>query len=177
MELAVDRSLNHWWVFLIRGILFVILGIYMICSPAVSYIALGFLFGLIIFLAGIVELLHVSRARYTGNRRWHLALGIIDIILGIVLMSHVAASIAIMRIVLGIWFIFRGISLFSFSRTINSSWMLKLGGALTFIFGLLILFNAAFGSMTIIIFTAVAFIITGIFNAWLGYRMKPHAAA
>lgn len=176
MELGIDRSLRHWWVFIIRGVLFILLGVYMILSPATSYAALGFLFGLIIFVAGIVELLHVSRSVYTGNRRGHLALGIIDIILGIVLMSHIAASVAILRIIVGIWFLFRGISLFSFSRTIHRSWMLKLGGVVTFIFGLLIIFNAAFGSFTIILFTAIAFIITGIFNAWLGFKMKPGTA-
>jgi uncharacterized membrane protein HdeD (DUF308 family) len=174
MEVSVDRSLRHWWVFVIRGVLFIILGIYMICSPATSYVALGFLFGLIIFLAGIVELLHVSRSRYTDHRGWHLGLGIIDLVLGAVLMSHIAASVAILRIIVGVWFLFRGVSLFSFSRVISRSWLLKLGGVVTFIFGLLIIFNAAFGSMTIILFTAVAFIITGIFNTWLGYRMRSH---
>jgi len=173
MELSVDRSLRHWWVFLLRGILFILVGIYMIASPLTSFVALGFFFGLVIFVTGLAELLHATR-NYTsqGNRRWHLALGVIDIILGIVLMGHVAAGVAILRIIVGLWFIFRGISLFSFSRTLRSSWMLKLGAVVTFIFGLLILFNAGFGSFTIILFIAIAFIITGIFNAWLGFKMK-----
>jgi len=173
MELSVDRSLRHWWVFLIRGILFILVGIYMICSPATSFVALGFLFGLIVFFTGIAELLHVTGHRNSTNRGWHLALGIIDIILGVVLMGHVAAAIAILRIVVGIWFLLRGISLISFSRAVGRSWVLVLGGIVTAIFGLLIIFNAGFGAMTIILFTAIAFIITGIFNAWLGYKMKP----
>ena len=173
MELFVNRTFRHWWAFLLRGILFILVGIYMIASPLTSFVALGFFFGLVIFLAGLAELLHASgNSGGTGTRRGHLAFGIIDIILGIVLMGHVAVGVAILRIIVGIWFILRGISLFNFSRTVGRSWMLKLGGVLTFIFGLLILFNVAFGSFTIILFIAIAFIITGIFNVWLGLTMK-----
>jgi uncharacterized membrane protein HdeD (DUF308 family) len=173
MELAVDRSVRHWWVFLIRGILFIGLGIYMIFSPAISYAALGFIFGLVILLAGIAELLRVTGYRDAANRGWHLALGLIDLIIGIVLMGHIAASEAILRILVGIWFLIGGASLFGFSRLIGRSWLLLSGGLITAILGLLIIFDAAFGAVTIIVFTAIAFIVTGIFYTWLGYRFKP----
>jgi uncharacterized membrane protein HdeD (DUF308 family) len=172
METTVDRSLRHWWVFLLRGLLFIITGIYMICSPASSYVALGFLFGLVIFLAGIAELLHAIRKHETDNRAWHLMLGIIDILLGLILMAHVAAGITILRIVVGIWFIFRGMSLFGFSRLTGQSWVLILGGILTVFFGLLVIFNPVFGAMTIILWTAIAFIITGIFNVMLAFMLR-----
>jgi uncharacterized membrane protein HdeD (DUF308 family) len=175
MELAIERSFRHWWAILLRGILFLAVGIYMICSPVEGIAALGLLFGVIIFIAGIAELLHVVRSRNSKERGWHLALGIIDIILGIVLIGHIAASVTILRIIVGVWFVFKGISLFSFSRAITNSWLLKVGGIVTVIFGLLIIFNGVFGSMTIVLFTAIAFIIIGFFNIWLGYRMKQHS--
>ena len=172
MEIPIERSLRHWWIFLLRGLLFIATGIYMICSPASSYVALGFFFGLIIFLAGIAELMHSVRKHDTGNREWPLALGIIDILLGLVLMAHVAAGITILRIVVGIWFVFRGMSLFSFSRLTGRSWVLILGGLLTVLFGLLVIFNPVFGAMTIILWTAIAFIITGVFNVMLAFMLR-----
>lgn len=170
---SIDRSIRHWWVFLLRGILFILVGIYMICSPATGFVALGFFFGLVIFLTGIAELLRVTNDRSSGNRGLHLTLGIIDILLGVVFMVHIATSVAILRIIVGLWFLFRGISLVSFSRHLRKSWPLLLGGIVTAIFGLMIIFNAVFGSLTVIFFMAFAFIIMGIFNAWLGYNMKP----
>ena len=172
MELTISRSHRHWWVFVIRGIVFILLGIYMIAEPAGSFAALGFLFGLIIFLVGVSELLRVSREHTVGDRQWHLMLGIIDIILGVVFMAHVTASMAILRIVLGLWFLFKGISLFAFSRHNITSWWLTAGAILIFVFGLLVLFNPTFGDMTIILWAAIAFIITGIFNTWLGFSLK-----
>ena len=172
MEMSVDRSLRHWWVFLLRGILFILVGIYMICSPASSYAALGFMFGLVIFIAGISELLHVYHDRSSKNRGWHLFLGIVDLILGLVLMGHISASVTILRIIVGVWFLFRGLSLLSFSGFFKKSIMLAVGGIITIIFGALILFNAGFGAMTIVLFTAIAFIFTGVFNVVLGLGMK-----
>lgn len=172
MELTIHRTQRHWWVFIVRGLLFIGLGIYMICEPVGSFAALGFLFGLIIFLVGVGELLRVSRERAIGNREWHLGLGIFDVILGVVLMGHVTTSMAIIRIVLGLWFIFKGISLFSFWRHRHRSVMVIVGAILIFVFGLLILFNPTFGDMTIILWAAIAFIITGIFNTWLGYSLR-----
>lgn len=172
--LSTDRNIRHWWVFLLRGLLFILVGIYMICSPATSFVMLGFFFGLVILLTGIAELLRISSDKDSGSRNWHLTIGIIDVILGVVLMGHIATSVAILRIIVGIWFLLRGISLISFSRhAAGRSWLIILGGIITAIFGLLIIFNVAFGSMTVILFVALAFIIMGIFNTWLGFNMKP----
>jgi uncharacterized membrane protein HdeD (DUF308 family) len=170
---SIDRSIRHWWVFLLRGILFILVGIYMMCSPVTGFVALGFFFGLVILLTGIAELIRVSSDRTSGSRGLHLTLGIIDVILGVVFIGHIATSVAILRIIVGLWFLFRGISLISFSRHIHTSWLLTLGGIVTAIFGLLIIFNSTFGSLTVILFMAFAFIIMGVFNAWLGYNMKP----
>jgi uncharacterized membrane protein HdeD (DUF308 family) len=170
---SVDRSIRHWWVFLLRGILFILVGIYMACEPAAGFVALGFFVGLAILLTGLAELLRVSGDKDSGSRGWHLAIGIVDVILGVVLMGHVATGVAILRIIVGLWFLLRGITLISFSRRAGKSWLIMLGGIVTAIFGLLIIFNMAFGSLTIILFVAFAFILMGIFNAWLGYSLKP----
>jgi len=172
MELSVERTHRHWWVILIRGLLFIFLGIYMIASPAGSFAALGFLFGLIILLAGCVELLHATRDSAVSSRRWHLMLGIIDVVLGIVLMGHITASVTILRIIVGIWFLFMGVSLFNFAQHAGRSLALTIGAVLIVIFALFILFNPTFGDMTIILWIAIAFIITGVFNVWLGFRLK-----
>jgi uncharacterized membrane protein HdeD (DUF308 family) len=81
MEIIVDRSIRHWWVFVLRGILFILLSIYIFLSPVSSLLALGFLFGLVIIVAGIAELLHAYQGRGKGNRGWLLFAGLIDLYL------------------------------------------------------------------------------------------------
>ncbi len=172
MELALRRIHRHWWIFVVRGILFAALGIYMAFEPAGSFEALGFLFGLIILLAGITELMRIGSDRNRNTRGWHLAVGILEVVLGLVLMSHVAAGMSILRIILGVWFLFRGITMITLSLNSGLSWTVTFGAILIAIFGLLILVDPTFGSLTIILWTALAFVVNGIFNIWLGYRLK-----
>ncbi len=172
MEFTVVRGMRHWWVFVLRGLLFITAGIYMLLSPASSYAALGFFFGLIIFVAGVGELLHATGGHHPLKRRRHLLLGIIDLILGLVLMAYLVASMDILRVIVGLWFLFRGISLVSFSWFLGRSLFLIIGGILTAIFGLLIIFNGVFGSLTIIIFMSIALLVSGLFNVLQGWLMK-----
>jgi uncharacterized membrane protein HdeD (DUF308 family) len=117
--------------------------------------------------------MHAIRDKGENNKTWHLILGVIDIILGIMLMGHIAASVTLLRIIVGIWFVFRGVSLFSLSQFVGTSWLLILGGVVTILLGLLILFNPLFGDAAIIFWIAMAFVITGIFNILLSMRLRP----
>ncbi|MDF2430469.1 MAG: hypothetical protein JWP44_100 [Mucilaginibacter sp.] len=173
MEPIIGPGLRHWWVFVLRGILFILVGVYMLMSPATGFVALGLLFGLVILVAGITELLHAYRDHGRDIQRWHLLLGLVEVVLGIVLMTHLAASIDIIRIIVGIYFLFRGISILTFRRLTGRSWWVTLGGALVLLFGLLVLFSPVFGALTIILWTAVAFIVTGALNVLLGVNMRP----
>ncbi len=173
MEITVNRNLRHWWVFVLRGVLFILLSIYVFLSPVSAYLALGFLFGLMILLAGIAELLHAYQYRGSANRGWHLFVGLVDLILGLILCSHLAASMDILRIIVGIYFLFRGISIFNFRGLARGSWWVILGGLIVLFFGIMVLFNPVFGAATIIIWTGWAFLVTGILNVMLGLRMKP----
>src|ERR1700754_2214600 len=104
MEITVDRSLRHWWVFVLRGALFILLSIYIFMSPVSAYLALSFMLGLVILLAGVAELLHAYQDRGSGTRGWHLFAGIIELLLGLLLMSNLAASMDVLRIVIGVYF-------------------------------------------------------------------------
>jgi uncharacterized membrane protein HdeD (DUF308 family) len=172
MEITIDKGLRHWWVFLIRGILFILLGLYMVATPANSFAALGFLFGLIILFAGISELFRVVRDRDAFSRGFHLFIGVIDIILGIVLLGHIAASETLLRIILGIWILLKAIGLFSFGGSLGKSWPVIAAGIILVIFGGMVLFNPVFGAVTIIIWIAFAFMIIGMMNILLSFRMK-----
>lgn len=173
MEITVDRSIRHWWVFLIRGLLFIIVGVYLTAKPMSGYLALSFLFGLVILLAGIAELLRAYQDRGTGNRGWHLFAGLIDVLLGLILMSHLAASMVILRIIVGFYFLFKGITVLTFRRSPLSAWWMILGALVILLFVFLIWFNPVFGTASVLMFTSLAFIVTGVLNVMLGLRMKP----
>jgi uncharacterized membrane protein HdeD (DUF308 family) len=172
MEIIVQRRPRYWWVFMLQGIILLVLGVYLVFAPIAGFAALGFLFGLVILLTGVFELLRVISDRDQGSRAWHLFIGVVDIILGILLVGNIAASEVILRIVVGIWFLFRGLSMLSFSRLTGWNRMLTAGGVIIVLFGLAIIFKPLFGAVTIDLLTAVASITAGMFDIMLGYRLK-----
>lgn len=175
MEITLDRSLRLWWVFILRGVLFIAAGIYFFAQPASGYLALSFLFGLIILLAGLVELIRAYRDHGTGNRGWHLFTGLMDILIGLILMSHLAASMIVLRVIVGFYFLFKGITVLTFRKHHRGNPALLILGAIAILlFVGMIWFNPLFGTMTVIIWTALAFIVTGVLNVMLGVRLRPH---
>jgi uncharacterized membrane protein HdeD (DUF308 family) len=172
MEITVDRSIRLWWVFLLRGLLFIIVGAYIAASPVSGYLALSFLFGLIILLAGIAELIRAYQDHGTGNRGWHLFAGLVDLLLGLILVSHLAASMVVLRFIVGFYFLFKGITVLTYRRSNISAWWMVLGGLIILLFVILIWFNPVFGTFSVLMFTSLAFIVTGILNVMLGLRIK-----
>lgn len=174
MEITVDRSLRHWWVFVLRGIVFALVGVYIFMSPASAYLALSFMFGLVILLAGISELLHAYQDRGAANRGWHLFVGLVDLVIGLVLVSHLAASMDVLRVIMGVYFLFRGLSIVNFRRFARRPIWVLAGAVVVLLFGIMVIANPTFGAATIIIWTGAAFIVTGILNILLGIRMKDY---
>lgn len=172
MEITLDHSLRLWWVFIVRGLLFIALGIYLFAEPASGFVALGFSFGLIILLAGIAELLRAYRDYGRGNRGWHLFTGLVDLLLGLILMSHLAASLVVLRIIIGFYFLFKGITVLAFRKHGNAA-VLVMGAIVILLFVGMIWFNPVFGSMTVLVWTAMAFLVTGVLNVMLGLRLRP----
>ena len=51
-----SRTVRHWWLYLITGILSIIAGIVVFCNPIESYLTLSIMFGILMLISGIVEL-------------------------------------------------------------------------------------------------------------------------
>lgn len=172
MALELSGSVKHWWMFLLRGLLFILLGAYMISKPSESYMALSLLFGIIILLAGIAELAHAFINRDSRRWGWRLFVGILDIVLGLILVFNIKVSMAVLPFILGIWFFFSGASLLSFATVVRRPFWLAVGGMLIIFISFLVMFVPDFGAMTIVIWTALAFIAAGIFNGLLAFWLK-----
>jgi len=172
MASEIINNIRHWWIFLLRGLLFVLFGIYILNTPLVSFEAISFLLGAVIIIAGIAELIHSYANRYIAGQVYRFYIGLLDVALGLLIAFDLKIIFAVLPLILGVWFLIRGFSLFSFAGVIRNSWLLMIVGVVTIIFALLVIFNPAFGVMTIVLWAAYAFIITGISNVVLAFRLK-----
>ncbi|WP_200859807.1 HdeD family acid-resistance protein [Winogradskyella psychrotolerans] len=100
-----------------------------------------------------------------------------DLIIGVLLISHPVMTMTILPLYIGFWLLFRGIMALGISIQSKSfgvsqwGWML-VSGIATIIFAILILANPVFGGLSIVYMTALAFIMIGLFRLFWGFIKK-----
>lgn len=86
---SVQKTAKNWWLSLILGVLFIFLGIWVLRTPLTSYISLSILFSISIFLSGLFGIIFsISNRTQIDGWGWHLAGGIFDLIVGVLLILH-----------------------------------------------------------------------------------------
>lgn len=134
---------------LLAGILMIILGTYVWFNPLVSLIALSLYIGIALMIIG---------AGYIGSSisiesGWFMFVGVIDIIVGIILVSNLGVSAVTLPVIFALWCIAVGsaqlVSSYHLSRqSLPWGWSLSLG-LLGIVFGFMILQYPELGTITI----------------------------
>ncbi|WP_143306311.1 HdeD family acid-resistance protein [Chitinophaga vietnamensis] len=175
---TIRSNVKYWWLYLLNGIIFLLAGIIVFRNPFSSYVLLSIFFSVTLFVTGLFEIFFAA-----GNRKamygwgWSLASGIIDVVIGFIMMIYPAVSMAVIPLFLGFWFMFKGISLIVFSIQLsmekipNWGWLL-LGGIALIMAAVVILDNPALGVATILGLVAASFFITGLFSIVFAFRLR-----
>ena len=169
---------RYWYLSLILGILFIFIGIVVLRTPKESYITLSIFFSLSFFINGILEIIYyLSNRSTTHNWGWGLVSGIFDLFFGSWLISNPQISIEILPIYVGFMLMFRSLTAVAVAielkNHIAGEWIwLSALGILGTIFSFVMIWNPLLGGMTIIYWTAWAFISIGIFRILFSFKLK-----
>lgn len=85
MSSTLNKKMKNpnWWIALLKGILLLVFGVWLITSPSESLKTLSLFFGLLIIIGGILEVWFAIKNREIHkNWGWALTSGILDLILG-----------------------------------------------------------------------------------------------
>ena len=84
---------RYWWALLVIGVLLIPCGVWLVASPAAGYAALSSLLGWALILLGVLELVIASdTGRHTHGWGWWIAGGILDILIGFLLVGNLVLS-------------------------------------------------------------------------------------
>ena len=173
------QAVKDWWLLLLTGIALLIIGIVVFAFPAQSYIGMSLMFGWLILLSGIFQvILSTANKHYITGRGWMLAGGIIEIVLGAILVWNVALSAATLPIFLGFWLMFRGFSAIGLGGDMSS--MNVPGSAWTIISGILLLLCSlwvliqplVFGTTMVVVWVGISLLFAGIAAISLAMQLK-----
>ena len=123
------------------GILMVIFGILAIGAPFVAGLAVVWYFGLMLVIGGIFRVIYAFKAQSLGAGIWAILLGFLTVFAGFVMLGRPLLGLAIMTLVLAVYFIVEGITeiiyAFQIKPEIGWGWALA-GGIISLVLGVMI---------------------------------------
>ena len=173
---------RNWWTLLIRGIAAVVFGVLAFAWPGATIVALVILFGAYAFVDGVFAIVAAIRAAQSHERWWPFLLeGIVGIAIAAITYfePHVTAfalyfTIAAWAFLTGILEIAAAIQLRK--QIANELWLI-LGGVLSLLFGVLMIWQPLAGAIAIVWVIGAYAIMFGILMIGLSLRLRKHATA
>ena len=175
---TIKKTVKHWYVPAIIGVLLIVFGIYIFTTPLETYGTLTMLFSLSFLFSGIAEtLFSVQNRKIIEGWGWYLTGGICNSVIGLMLLSRPEISAFTLPLVVGFTLMFRSIQGLGFSFELKNYGSLKWGNLaiasiLGLVFSIILLFNPIFTGISLVVMTALAFIFSGITGIVLGFQLK-----
>ena len=124
---AVATTLRqHWWLFLLEGIVLVVLGMAAVAAPPLAGIAVELLFGWVLFVSGIVGLATTFMLRQAPGFWWSLLSAAIGITAGVTLLRWPLSGVVSLTFVLIVFFLVEGVASimygFAHRREMSGRW-------------------------------------------------------
>ncbi|GJM29707.1 MAG: hypothetical protein DHS20C17_23420 [Cyclobacteriaceae bacterium] len=175
---TITNAIRHWYIPLLVGLFFVVVGIIAFTSPVSSFLALSILFSLSLVFGGLSEIVFSTANRHhLENWGWSLAFGIITFIVGILLLTNPGLSMTTLAFYIGFVVLFRSIAAISFALDIKKYGSKNWGGLLTFgvlgaIFSTILLWNPQLAGMSVVVLVALSFLFAGLFSIYFSLQLR-----
>jgi uncharacterized membrane protein HdeD (DUF308 family) len=172
-DAAQARSNWGWYVAL--GILLIVVGIYAIWAEGAATLASVFALGIVLVIAGIGQLITAFMARGAGHVILLLLIGVLDVIVGLMLLEHPVAGALLVTLLLAALLVFGGIFRLISALSMqfpNYGWV-AVSGVLSTLLGILLWVQWPVSAIWFIGFAVgLNFIFAGVSWTWLGWKLK-----
>ncbi len=173
-----QQIIKNWWLMLLLGILFLLVGIIAVGYPTPSLVFLTTFFSVSFFILGIFEIAFSVSNTHTSNWGWYFVGGLLDLLIGIILISsNIITQMGILAFFIGFWLMFKGASLIGHSFDLknigikNWGWLLILG-ILELIVSIIIIFYPPVALAALLIWVSISLVFLGIYYIGLSFSLK-----
>jgi uncharacterized membrane protein HdeD (DUF308 family) len=167
---------NNWWLFVLRGVLAILIGVVALLNPGLVLAALVTLFGAFAFSEGMLSLIGCfafSRTRIVG---WFLLEGLAGIAVGVLIFARPEEAGLLLLDILGAWLIVSGalrlLIAYELRNVIRNERLVAMSGMCAVIAGVLTLLNPT-QSAAVWMWTLGAYAIAlGLLMLTVGYSLR-----
>ena len=170
---------KNWWLVLLRGIAGIVFGLLAFAWPGLTLLTLVLFYGAYALIDGIVAL----ATALTGSAKpiptwWLVVVGLLGIAAGLVTFLWPGITAFVLILFIGAWAIAHGIfeiiGAIQLRHEIDNEWMLILAGALSVIFGIVVLAAPGAGALGLVWAIGAYSIVFGGLLAGLSLRLRKH---
>jgi uncharacterized membrane protein HdeD (DUF308 family) len=168
---------KRWWVLLARGLAAIALGICAIVWPGITLLTLVLLFGIFSIIDGIAAIVLGFRGEADGTVWWTMViLGLLAVAAGIIAFAWPGLSLLVLATIIAASAIIRGVfeiyAAIRLRKELDDEWILGLSGAMSIIFGALIMFRPGAGLIAITLLIGAYMMALGVFAVALALRLR-----
>ncbi|NQE00124.1 HdeD family acid-resistance protein [Staphylococcus xylosus] len=165
----MKQSSTIKWSSLIIGVIFLVIGVFIISFPEENLFAITWLIGLLFIINGFLEIFirQVIKRTAQQSSTMLILLGIFNIIFGLLILFNVVTSTTFIVYLFAIWFIINAtFNMFNVTPVEKSNKTFHIISILlniiVILFGIILLFNPLIAAFIIAIFISAVFFIIGI---------------
>ncbi|MGX1744887.1 MULTISPECIES: HdeD family acid-resistance protein [unclassified Brevundimonas] len=175
---ALHRS---WWLLLLRGIAAVAFGVLTFIWPQISLVSLILVYGIYALVDGVLALIAAIRGGGFAPRWWLALGGVISILAAGVAFAWPGLTALVLVYLIGFWSILRGVleivGAIRLRNEIANEWSLGAAGALSVIFGLILVFMPGAGALGLLWLIAAWAVLFGLLLIWVAFKVRTLAKA
>jgi uncharacterized membrane protein HdeD (DUF308 family) len=175
--MVADITNRTWWLLVLRGAFALLFGILAFVWPGITLASLVLLFGAYAFVNGILAVVMAVRApKGRPGVAGTLILGLLSIAVGVLTVFAPGLTALSLVVLIGAWAIVTGAfeiaAGIKLRRIMSGSWALVLSGALSIVFGVLVLLMPAAGALSLVWLIGAYAIVFGILLLTAAIRLK-----
>ncbi|WP_436357194.1 HdeD family acid-resistance protein [Brevundimonas sp. CEF1] len=175
---ALHRS---WWLLLLRGIIAVAFGVATFVWPGISLVSLILVYGIYAVADGILALIAAIRGGGVAPRWWLALGGIASLAAGALAFVWPGLTALVLVYLIGFWSIVRGVleivGAIRLRNEIPNEWSLGLAGALSVLFGAILVVAPGTGALGLLWLIAAWAVLFGLLLIWVAFRVRRLAKA
>ena len=172
---TLARVLPPWWLFLVTGIGWMLVGLIVLRFDYTSVSAISILFGIVAIAAGVLEILALLLARGWW-KVLHIVLAVVFFIAGIVAFIHPGDTFEALAAVFSFFLIFAGtfdiIDAISARREIEVWWLQLVGGIIEVALGFWAAGYYGRSAVLLVAWVAAFTLIRGVRDIVLAFRIR-----
>jgi uncharacterized membrane protein HdeD (DUF308 family) len=169
-----------WWLFLVRGLLALAIGVIALMDPGATLAALILLLGAYLIVDGAFAVVKALRVVRSNTSWWMLLIaGVVGIGAGMLVFTLPGLTALSLAFIVGFWAILSGVAelyvAISLWRSISAGWLYVIFGAISIAFGAYVLAVPALGLAYLTILIAIYGFVAGFALIGAALRMRTSA--